>query len=149
MMTKFRGNLMEQSFVRLEPDWGFDLGKPKTLEIRIVEMQGTELHVLGVSHTSIKVGDRFKVVIAHDANENPLETLGTEVADVLLVVKSITAYHRKLNRVNAGMDAAFVLKGDAADLIRALEARNWSRTDNQYHQWCDDAKSAEKIVLVR
>ncbi len=102
----------------IEPDWGMDIGKSPQLEIQTVNVHDGVLHVLGRVVNSIKVGDRFKHVEHSTADASDDEVA---VATVNLRVKSISAYRKNLNRVNAGMSAELQLTGEWDALLDIVD----------------------------
>lgn len=135
--------------ITLEPDWGVDIDKKPQLEIRYVERRADGLYVLGISHSGIKVGDRFTCLLRFDPSTNVQDRLGDEIAGVSLRVESIMAYHNQLNRVNANMTAALFLSGDAAPLQAALNSLGWSGDGKNHHQWNDTVSDNDKLILTR
>lgn len=140
---------MRQATVVLEPDWGLDFGKPPQFEIRMIQEQDGALFVLGVAHSSIKVGDRFHTLQQVPAQQIPDEHHGNALTTVHLRVKSITAFHNALNRANAGMTVALVLTGEWSTLPAVLQAEGWTYAAGQYHQWADAVEMMPKLLLSR
>jgi|GEM_PF-7078259 len=140
---------MSQETIMLEPDWGIDFGKPPQLEIRFVEVRDDILYVLGVSHSSIKVGDRFRILRQFEPQANVQDTIGNHLAKLDLRVKSITAYHNQLNRVNADMTAGLELTGKWDNLLPVLEKIGWTQSESAGHQWRDTVTESEKLILTK
>jgi len=139
---------MTLNHTHLEPDWGFDFGKSPQFEIRFVEMRDDVLYVLGVAHSSIKLNDKFSLLLQFPPQTSIQEMLGETVLKLSLKVKSITAYHNRLNRINADMSAALELTGEWTGLLAQLKSLGWSTDTLNSHQW-RDVTDAEKLILTR
>lgn len=141
--------VMDFNQVHLEPDWGFDFDKNPQFEIRFVEIRDDSLYVLGVAHSSIKLRDKFNKLVCFPAQANTQDTLGEKLLKVSLKVRVITAYHNRLNRINASMNAALELSGNWDGLLEMLESIGWSTDTLNSHQWQDDVTLNEKLILTR
>lgn len=135
--------------ITLEPDWGFDIGKTPQFEIRYVEQRERFIFVLGISHSGIKVGDRFKVLRRFDPQDNIQDRMGEDVVHITLRVDAIHAYHNQLNRINADMTAALHLVGDGDSLQTALDDLGWTGDGRNHHQWNTRVSDNHKLILTR
>ncbi|MEO0597378.1 MAG: hypothetical protein AAF126_14820 [Chloroflexota bacterium] len=134
--------------ITLEPDWGFDIGKTPQFEVRFVEKHEDYIFVLGISHSGIKVGDRFKVLRRFNPQENIQDRIGDDLVHISLRVAEIHAYHNQLNRINADMTAALHLVGDAESLQATLDDLGWTGDGRNHHQWNERVSDNDKLILT-
>ena len=139
---------MKRKTMTLEPDWGIDFGKPPQIEVRLVEVQGNNLYVIGITHSTIKVGDIFTKICIYSARQNPEDTICDAPETISLKVRSISAYHNSLSQVNTDMTVGMVLQGDATPLTEMIDLLDWTFDAGQYHQWTDKLSEATKMILT-
>jgi len=140
---------MTQNVIELEPDWGISFGKSPELEIRFVEVRDSVLYALGITHSSIKIGDIFKVVNQYAAGHLVDEFSAQQVGAVNLRVKTITSFHNVLNRIPANMTVGIEFDGDWASLIEILMENDWSCDCDCCHQWSEEVLDMIKLTLSR
>lgn len=133
----------------LEPDWGMDIGKIPQFEIRHIEVRDTILYVLGVAHSSIKIGDRFTKVTRFAPQTNTQDAIGDDIATINVKVQTITAYHNHLNRIHADMTAGLELVGVWNTLLDNLEDIGWDTDKINSHQWQEQMLDSEKLILSK
>jgi len=143
------GHFMQQQTIFLEPDWDLDFGKPPQFELRFVQARTVGLYILGIAHSSIQIGDRFRRVDWYHPQRVPSTRDGMSLAGVRLRVVSLTSFHNVLNRVPAGMNVGIEFSGDATPLLNVLDEQGWLYSAGQYHQWVDQVVAMPKLILTR
>lgn len=133
----------------LEPDWGVAFGKVPEIELRVVSEKRKMLHVLGITHSNVRLGDTFRCVYKYQAHQVVQQDKRLHLADVVLRVKTITSFHNQLNRIPAHMTVGMELSGEYMDLLHFLHEECWHRGNGQFHQWADRVEKATKITLSR
>lgn len=140
---------MKRQIKMVEPDWGIDFGKPPQIEVRLVEVQGNNLYIIGITHSTIKVGDIFTKICLYSARQNPDDTICDAPETINLKVRSISAYRNSLRQVNADMTVGMVLQGDTEPLTEMIDMLDWTQDNGQYHQWTDTISEATKMILTK
>lgn len=140
---------MKQQTTHLEPDWSMDFGKVPEVEIRLVQTQHEGLYVLGITHSDVRVGDKFRGVYKYAPGHPMTHASRTSLMSVDLCVKTITSFHNRLNRIPAHMNVGLELAGDDTALLHLLHEECWTQSDNQYHQWAERVEDTVKLTLSR
>lgn len=140
---------MKRKTMTLEHDWGIDFGKPPQIEVRLLEVQGNNLYLIGITHSTIKIGDIFTKICLYSARQNPDDTICDAPETISLKVRSISAFHNSLSQANADMTVAMVLQGDTIPLTDMVDMLDWTFDNGQYHQWTDTLAEATKMILTK
>lgn len=133
----------------LQPDWGVAFGRAPEIELRVVSERPGGLYILGITHSSVRLGDIFRGVYRYQPRQVVPQDTRLQLAKVMLRVKSIAAFHNQLNRIPAHNTVGIEATGDYMDLLHLLHEECWYDGDGQFHQWAEHVEQATKITLSR